>query len=517
MSHKPTHLLLIPQATWGHVRSCLQIGISLLHLAPNCYLTFLCYSSASPRVHEELSRQHHLTSEKKSRIRTVDIIGEVGEEDDPLRPGLKLRVGFEDVLKGLMKGEKGEEWGYPNLIIYDDYQLWPYSLPKVVRELTDHLNQPYIPCLYLAPVPTSPMMRMTASAEHGGHWDGIMKRYEDARAEGLSINDAGIKALRNAQGKLITPPDLPPMYDYEYYPQNVCMPFPISLLYKWPAMFAARDDSDGYMTFGISELEGWSEGQLKKSLKIPLYPVGPHLDIEIWQANNPKVRTSYTSDERRVVKFLDGMQKEYGSRSACFVSFGSLMWPSTRPELLECLVETLIEAEPPLPFLFAAASALASWPDHLIKKVEESGRGMIVKWAPQLTVLQHESIHFFLTHCGSGSTVEAIQAEIPIVAWPFTGDQVLWAAQLTQMSHCGVRLHQVNSGMKGLQLASGGIVTEDPEDIKREMREAFTAVRGDQWTEMRDEIRKLGTILKDSVERGAARKAREQIVEKYLS
>ena len=65
---------------------------------------------------------------------------------------------------------------------------------------------------------------------------------------------------------------------------------------------------------------------------------------------------------------------------------------------------------------------------------------MIVSWAPQVSVLQHEAIRFFIvsypaatlltcaqSHCGSASSTEAIMAGVPIVAWPFTADQPMWA------------------------------------------------------------------------------------------
>jgi len=53
-------------------------------------------------------------------------------------------------------------------------------------------------------------------------------------------------------------------------------------------------------------------------------------------------------------------------------------------------------ADPPLPFLFTTAANGADVPVTLQEKVEASGKGMIVQWAPQLTVLQHDAIRFFV-------------------------------------------------------------------------------------------------------------------------
>lgn len=51
-------------------------------------------------------------------------------------------------------------------------------------------------------------------------------------------------------------------------------------------------------------------------------------------------------------------------------------------------------------------------------------RGHVVKlWAPQIEVLGHESIGGFVTHCGWNSTLEAVCAGVPMVAWPLYAEQ----------------------------------------------------------------------------------------------
>lgn len=136
---------------------------------------------------------------------------------------------------------------------------------------------------------------------------------------------------------------------------------------------------------------------------------------------------------------------------------GTACWPTKRPELIQYLIESLLDAEPPLPFLFATAATGSDVRADLREAVKASGRGMIVPWAPQITVLQHDAVRFFLvrplsrdqnpyadmdtcqTHCGSGSAVETIIADMPLVAWPFLGDQPLWAAQRQSGSRLNVK------------------------------------------------------------------------------
>ena len=98
------------------------------------------------------------------------------------------------------------------------------------------------------------------------------------------------------------------------------------------------------------------------------------------------------------------MLTTHGPRSTVYVSFGSLVWPKFRPQLVEYLVETLLEAQPDLPFLFALSSPNASLSEGLRRRVEDSGKGMLVSFAPQLTVLQHNAVRFFIVSLSSAET-----------------------------------------------------------------------------------------------------------------
>ncbi|XP_044468545.1 UDP-glycosyltransferase 88A1-like [Mangifera indica] len=51
-------------------------------------------------------------------------------------------------------------------------------------------------------------------------------------------------------------------------------------------------------------------------------------------------------------------------------------------------------------------------------------RGFIVKsWAPQVEILNHESVGGFVTHCGRNLVLEAVCAGVPMVAWPLYAEQ----------------------------------------------------------------------------------------------
>ncbi|KAJ9679583.1 hypothetical protein PVL29_021491 [Vitis rotundifolia] len=61
-------------------------------------------------------------------------------------------------------------------------------------------------------------------------------------------------------------------------------------------------------------------------------------------------------------------------------------------------------------------------PDGFLDLTKE--RGLVVKsWAPQVAVLNHESVGGFVTHCGWNSLLEAVCAGVPMVAWPLYAEQ----------------------------------------------------------------------------------------------
>ncbi|XVE58451.1 hypothetical protein DITRI_Ditri04bG0170400 [Diplodiscus trichospermus] len=61
-------------------------------------------------------------------------------------------------------------------------------------------------------------------------------------------------------------------------------------------------------------------------------------------------------------------------------------------------------------------------PEGFLERTKE--RGHVVKsWAPQLAVLNHDSVGGFVTHCGWNSILESVCAGVPIVAWPLYAEQ----------------------------------------------------------------------------------------------
>ncbi|KAK9118928.1 hypothetical protein Scep_017021 [Stephania cephalantha] len=71
----------------------------------------------------------------------------------------------------------------------------------------------------------------------------------------------------------------------------------------------------------------------------------------------------------------------------------------------------------------------------------------MVRWAPQYDVLTHPSIACFLTHCGWNSTTEGLSASVPLLCWPYFGDQFINQSYICDVWKVALRLNPAESGL----------------------------------------------------------------------
>lgn len=64
---------------------------------------------------------------------------------------------------------------------------------------------------------------------------------------------------------------------------------------------------------------------------------------------------------------------------------------------------------------------------------------MVVKWAPQQSLLAHSKIKAFISHSGMGSTTEAIHFSVPVISLPVLAEQDMNSRAVTEKG-AGIKL-----------------------------------------------------------------------------
>ncbi|CAL0312138.1 unnamed protein product [Lupinus luteus] len=124
------------------------------------------------------------------------------------------------------------------------------------------------------------------------------------------------------------------------------------------------------------------------------------------------------------------------------------------------------------------------------------GKGLIIRgWAPQVMILEHESIGGFVTHCGWNSTLEGVCAGLPMVTWPMYGEQFYNAKFLSDIVKIGVGV--------GVETWIG-IIGGEP--VKKDAIEKAVkrVMVGEEAEQMRKRAKELGQKARRAVEEGGS-------------
>ncbi|KAJ7673961.1 hypothetical protein DFH06DRAFT_1319078 [Mycena polygramma] len=228
-------------------------------------------------------------------------------------------------------------------------------------------------------------------------------------------------------------------------------------------------------------MQDWARDTLHK----PIFTVGPLLPPGFGEQTTLKSTDPRDAESQ---SFLDSMESKHGKNSVLFISLGSVFWPKADGQL-EDLIDALLEKQ--FPFILSYASPLAKVSDTLLEKITASGIGLATKWAPQQFILSHPATGWFLTHAGHGSVTESLGSGVPMICWPFEGDQAIAAVYLSQKLNVAFHLIEVRTG-KGLQpLHSGQVPRATPEARRAEFREVLDQCRGEIGEEKRRNVKQM--------------------------
>lgn len=185
--------------------------------------------------------------------------------------------------------------------------------------------------------------------------------------------------------------------------------------FHWIARHFVEMPSTAQWNLGnnIYELEKDAADEFSKQHVRSFLPIGPLLPASYFDGEmTAAAATSLWAADASCKDWLDKQE----ARSVLYISFGSIvrMWAKQVEE-----VALGLEASGHA-FLWVLRSDVDVGTRSKIQAFQErtQGRGLVVSWAPQLSVLSHPSVGAFLTHCGWNSLIECMSAGLPILAWP---------------------------------------------------------------------------------------------------
>ncbi|WVW85290.1 hypothetical protein I302_107328 [Kwoniella bestiolae CBS 10118] len=540
---KPAHFIVAPLAMWGHLRPLLHLSLNLLSLHPHLHLTILVPPSTYPRVESELKSTsfahiytkspsssgastpnpgtHHVTpaeqeSEDKAIVDRLQVITcispefDLPEEWNPekmAQEGIDYAKTLPTFVKALMSKEhrldgtvnKFEDIA-PNFMIYDCFLTF---IPDLMRGVTTEIQKPMIPLIGFVPSNAAASYHTFAKEENGGSFAKMQRLTDEDIAKGRDPVEAYGAHGFKTEGIVKTIPGLPPKFDWPNY-ATVPMP-PQAFMSVVPSYKTTNDSATTGLICPVSaEIEPTAVEALEKELGKRIYMVGPQFPDAVWAGEHPE-RRAKNADDERVFAFLDKMGKKHGPKSVIYVSLGSLFFPVLRPELIKYILESLKESG--FPFLFAHASGIAQVPQELLDEFKDDEDCCVVKFAPQWDVVNHEATGYFLSHCGSNSTAEAMLAELPMVSMPFAADQGEFTSMLSEIYKVAIDLKQVKTFGNPMfnKLYDGTIIVGTEEAIKAELKQTWEVIRGPEGEAMRERMKALKATVKRSWEGGRSK------------
>ncbi|KAJ1418909.1 UDP-glycosyltransferase family, conserved site [Sesbania bispinosa] len=130
------------------------------------------------------------------------------------------------------------------------------------------------------------------------------------------------------------------------------------------------------------------------------------------------------------------------------------------------------------------------------------GRGFVIRgWAPQVQILSHPATGGFLTHCGWNSTLEAVSAGVPMIAWPMFAEQFYNEKLIVQVLKIGVRIG-VEAVVSQMETEKGEKVLVKMEDVKKAIEQLME--QGEEGEQRRNKAREMKEMAHKAVEDGGS-------------
>ncbi|KAF5311788.1 hypothetical protein D9619_003782 [Psilocybe cf. subviscida] len=509
------HILLVSVPAWGHVRPLLALAVRLVLERDDIILTILVAPNMLDKSFSDLdlqlSKNGYHSAAKRIRLLTTlvleptDHLFSIFAKSAQAFPVVYKRLLASEVITCTAKGTVFEAVAPPVAIIMD---FFAYGELQATRSITGTT----IPVTAIVASGAGPMIQLFGPETVGGFGDVGARIDAEVARTGRDPIEVGEELFYAVKGNVVRVRGLPDMYDHESFPQKLTPLGPISTVAR--AGYNFLEDADGlilttskaYETSG--SLRAMQDYRLEKGKAT--FAIGPTLPLQYASG-----AISNRGDDA-VASFLADKLERFGEKSVLFMSFGTVMWPESL-DYVEEVIECMIEKK--LPFIFCYAFPAAELPEALIAKVEASGLGYLSKWAPQQYILTHPATGWYLTHCGWGGVTEALGAGVPMIAWPFMGDQPHNAAHLSENLKAAIELVEVRTGEHGLKplRRNGRAAKGTRAAVHEEFLGVIEDIRGAKGAELRATVESLsGEYAKAWDEEGDAKLELQAFLKRFV-
>ncbi|KAL1741814.1 hypothetical protein HDZ31DRAFT_44610 [Schizophyllum fasciatum] len=428
---------------WGHARPMVAFLCRLVQRVP-VLVTFIVSVAIEDRTRNEVDRflagPH---ADKKERIRLVFIPAAT-----PVRMA-EMQENFENAYRAILADPATRA---PDVMVCDTIAR---CVIQSTRALSPHTRVVGW-CGYGAIAILTLAQMFEARIEE--HWALIVRRFAE---EGVSERDAANEIVLNSvTGKTLDVADLPPLADYELFPQPpIFMPWDVHF-----HSIRSVPTCDAIIAPSCRSVEPRTCDALAARLAPGhFFAVGPLFPPAAEGAGAAGASTStgtaelaQSAEGAEIVKFMDRMLQERGEKSVLYISFGSTFstFIGFEKEVMWAWFDVV--ADMGIPVIIAYHKMSEPLPAELRAKFDAGGVTLISTWTPQQYILAHPATGWFLTHNGFGGTNEALAAGVPTISWPICADQPLYALLVSRVHGTGYELDEVRRGFGRRPRASNG-------------------------------------------------------------
>ncbi|TFK85644.1 glycosyltransferase family 1 protein [Polyporus arcularius HHB13444] len=476
------HVVMFPVHMWGHTRTLCTLAARLVKLR-EVTVTFFTVPTFYDRAQAEIAREFGQGQDLlASRIRLI-ALDEAKDIHDTSVAEAAFEVAWEKLLGGqpLVCAKTGTQFdpaaARPSAAVLDVF---------VSRAFAAVQKSDNVKAYVWFPGATIAFGRIFA----------------------MSPDENLAEVWMSTKGKLLKDPFVPPMYDYEYHPQDFPHPpgFAENIIGKVSNMI---QNAHGIITFDAADYAPEVSKQIRSYFaetgrKIvyagPLIPEGEE-------------DTSKDPRSEKVSKFLEDKLASHGEKSVIYISFGSLFWPMDNAKLWAVL-DVIMERN--IPFVLSCAAAFFMKPPAEMQgQIAQYPHGIMTDWVPQQALLAHPATGWYISHGGHNSTLETIMAGIPTIVWPISAEQPLNAIHLSETLDAAFELIEVRHGAgTGKIYRNGRVPVATVDAVKAEMRDVLERAYGEEGARKRANLLSLRKTLQAAwSENGIARREVESFLD----